>query len=87
MNSQFYLSFTKIFVVASWINASLSLVATILFMNDTTSIFIVVLSIAMCLVCAVCACIFYFIYRRVSNREDLEIIQEIDKQLRGNKDE
>jgi len=81
MPSNFYLAFTKIFVLASWINLIPGFIAY--FINESALTF---WSIALAFTCAALAIIFYIIYRKVSNREDLEIIKEIDKQLNGKKD-
>lgn len=84
MNSMFYLRFCKIFLIAAFLNAALSLVAVCI----NAERILTICSVALVLACLGLACVFYIIYRNISDKEDLEIIKEVDKYLKEkNRDE
>ncbi len=80
MSSRFYLAFAKIFNVSSWLNMIVALVAA-----SVNNKIITLASIILALSCATLTCIFYIIYVHTRNKEDLEVIKEIDRQIRGQK--
>ena len=82
MSSNTYASFSKIFIIASWINTILTLV-TYLVVSSNEKSTLVICSLSLALFSAACACIFYIMYRRARNREDLEIIKQLDEELRN----
>ena len=76
INSHFYLSFSIVFVIASWLNTILAFVAHLL-----DQYLIATVAFILIFTCIVLAIIFYIIFRVAANREDLEIIKAIDEEF------
>ena len=82
MNSLQILGCSKVFIIGSWLNIIPGFVAY--FLGNSH---IMLLSYILFFVCVACAIIFYFIYRHVSDKEDWEIIKQMDEEFNKNKND